>query len=160
MSLALLDRLFRALSVVLLLALLISVTAGVISRQVNMPLGWTDELAQYLLVWTGFCGWMIASRKQSHIRITVFAERLPPAAQRLLEMATQAGLIALGCGLVWYSRALIVRNWDVDSISVPLPAAVLYLPLPVLGLLIVAQGLIQLRDAARGRSHIDGGQIL
>ena len=50
------DRLVRAAAVGLLLALLVAVLLGVASRQLNAPLAWTDELAQYLLVWTGFTG--------------------------------------------------------------------------------------------------------
>ena len=59
------DRLLRWSAVVLLLTLLASVLVGVISRQLNAPVAWSDELAQYLLVWTAFVGWIIASRRRS-----------------------------------------------------------------------------------------------
>ena len=58
------DRLVRYAAVALLLTLLATVVAGVVSRQLNAPLAWTDELAQYLLVWTGFTGWIIAARRR------------------------------------------------------------------------------------------------
>ena len=61
---ALSDRRVRAAAVGLLLALLVAVLLGVASRQLNAPLAWTDELAQYLLVWTGFTGWIIAARRR------------------------------------------------------------------------------------------------
>jgi TRAP-type C4-dicarboxylate transport system permease small subunit len=73
------DRIVRGAAVALLLSLLVAVLLGVLSRQLNAPLAWTDELAQYLLVWTGFVGWIIAARRRSHIRITVFADKLPRA---------------------------------------------------------------------------------
>ena len=154
------DRLLRGLAVVLLLALLVSVTAGVISRQIGAPLPWTDELAQYLLVWTGFCGWMIASRKRGHIRITVFADRLPQLPAQTLELLTQTAMGLFGAGLLWYSLALINRTWDIESISLPVTAAFLYLPLPLLGLLTMAQAGLEFANAARGNHRIDGGQIL
>ena len=157
---ALTDRALFILATWLLLALLFCVVAGVISRQLNAPLAWTDELAQYLLVWSGFCGWMIASRKRSHIRITVFVERLPQIAARIVEIVTQLGMIAFGFGLIFYARALIVRTWDIESISLPLPAAVLYMPLPLLGLLMIAQAVGEISDALRGPVHVPGGQVL
>ncbi|MGL4494646.1 MAG: TRAP transporter small permease [Beijerinckiaceae bacterium] len=150
----------HALAVWLLLALLCSVVAGVISRQLGMPLAWTDELAQYLLVWTGFCGWMIASRRRSHIRIGIFAARMPSAMQRVLEILTQAAIFALGLGLVWHARTLILRTLDVESISLPFPAAVLYFPLPVLGLLLMGQALAEAIVALRGRTAFSEGQVL
>lgn len=158
--LPILDRLLRGLAVILLLSLLASVVAGVISRQIGAPLAWSDELAQYLLVWTGFCGWMIATRKRGHIRITVFADKLPAFVATGLELATQLAMIALGAGLAWYSIALINRTWDIESVSVPMTAAFLYLPLPALGLLTMAQGALEFANAARGSHRIDGGQIL
>lgn len=154
------DRVLRATATALLLSLLAAVVAGVVSRQVNAPLAWTDELAQYLMVWTGFAGWMIATRNNSHIRITVVTDRLPGGAAKLVEIVTQAGVAALGLGLLWYSIALIRRNWDVESVSLPLSAAFLYLPLPVLGLTLTGQAIADALAALRGPVHVEGGQVL
>lgn len=157
---ALFDRLLRATATVLLLSLLAAVVAGVISRQINAPLAWTDELAQYLLVWTGFAGWMIATRRNSHIRITVLTDRLPGMPAKIVELLTQAGIAALGAGLLWYSIALIRRNWDVESVSLPLTAAFLYLPLPLLGVTLIGQAMADALAALRGPVRVEGGQIL
>lgn len=154
------DRFLRATAALLLMALLIAVVAGVISRQVNAPLAWTDELAQYLLVWTGFAGWMIASRKRSHIRITVLTDRLSASANRIVEALTQVGMAAFGLGILWFSISLIRRNWDVESISLPVSAAFLYLPLPLLGVALILQAFVDGRDALAGRTKVEGGQIL
>ena len=54
------NRLVEGAAVLLLLAMLGSVFLGVIFRFLNAPLAWTDEMAQYLLVWTAFTGWIIA----------------------------------------------------------------------------------------------------
>lgn len=154
------DRVLRVTAALLLMALLVAVVAGVVSRQVNAPLPWTDELAQYLLVWTGFAGWMIASRKKSHIRITVLTDRLSPAFARITEVLTQIGIAAFGLGILWFSLSLIRRNWDVESISLPVTAAFLYLPLPLLGVALLLQAFLDGRDALAGKAKIDGGQIL
>ena len=154
------DRLLRHVATFLLLSLLASVVAGVASRQLDAPLAWSDELAQYLLVWTGFAGWMIASRKRSHIRITVVTDRLPGGAARLVEIVTQIGVVAFGFGLLWYSIALIRRTWDIESVSLPMTAAFLYLPLPLLGLTLIGQACADALLAWRGPVHIEGGQVL
>ena len=156
------DRLLHAVAVVLMLALLASVVLGVVSRQMNQPLSFTDELAQYLLVWTGIAGWMIASRRRGHIRILAFANLLFRGSARLaLEIATQALVAFFGFAITWYSFGLIERNLDVESISVPFPAAALYAPLPLLGLCLLLQAIA---DAAlalrRGRVVASEGQAL
>ncbi|MBN9468642.1 MAG: TRAP transporter small permease [Bosea sp.] len=148
---ALTDRLVRAAAVALLLSLLVAVLLGVASRQLNAPLAWTDELAQYLLVWTGFVGWIIAARRRSHIRITIFADRLPRPAGRVLEVATQVAIIVFAAVLVRYSFGLIERNWDVESIALPVSSAALYVVMPLAGLALILQALAEIGDVVAGR---------
>lgn len=145
------DRIVRWSAVVLLLALLASVLLGVLSRQLNAPLAWTDELAQYLLVWAGFVGWIIAARRRSHIRITVFAEKLPEGAGRLLEIVTQVAIIVFAGVLIRYSFGLIERNWDVESIALPVSSAALYIVMPMAGLALILQAVAEIADVVAGR---------
>ena len=69
-------RLVEAAAVVLLLTMLATVSLGVAFRLAGEPLAWSDELGQYLLVWTAFAGWIIASRWRSQIRIGLIVDRL------------------------------------------------------------------------------------
>lgn len=145
------DRLVRAAAVLLLLSLLATVVLGVVFRQFNNPLAWSDELAQYLLVWTGFTGWIIAARHRSHIRITIFAERLPRAAQRGLEIVTQLSIILFAAILTRYSFGLIERTWDVESIALPVTTAALYVAMPIAGTALILQALAEIGDVLAGR---------
>jgi TRAP-type C4-dicarboxylate transport system permease small subunit len=151
---ALTDRLVRGAAVALLLALLVAVLLGVASRQLNAPLAWTDELAQYLLVWTGFTGWIIAARRRSHIRITVFADLLPRSAGRLLEVLTQAAIILFAAILIRYSFGLIERTWDVESIALPITSAALYVVMPLAGLALILQALAEIGEVLAGRRAV------
>jgi len=145
------DRLVYWAAVVLLLALLAVVVLGVFFRQINQPLAWSDELAQYLLVWTGFVGWIIAARRRSHIRIMVFAAKLPWPAQAVLEIVTQLSIILFAAILLRYSWALIDRNWDVESIALPITAAALYVLMPFAALALALQALVEIGDVLAGR---------
>lgn len=151
--LAFADRALRVLAVVLLLGLLACVVLGVLFRQLNHPLAWSDEMAQYFLVWTGFTGWVIASRKRSHIRITMIIDMLPSGLRRFLEVLIQLCVALLGALMIWHSLTLINRNWDMESVSVPLTAAILYMPLPATGAIIVLQALAEAWQAATGRGQ-------
>ncbi|HEV2555884.1 MAG TPA: TRAP transporter small permease [Bosea sp. (in: a-proteobacteria)] len=148
------DRIVRGAAVALLLSLLVAVLLGVLSRQLNAPLAWTDELAQYLLVWTGFVGWIIAARRRSHIRITVFADKLPAGAGRVLEVVTQMAIIVFAAVLIRYSFALIERNWDVESIALPISGAALYIVMPLAGLALILQALAEIAEVVAGRRPV------
>ncbi len=145
----LVDGGLRAAAVLLLLALLAAVMTGVVTRQLGDPVSWSDEAAQYLLVWTGFTGWMIGARAGEHIRITVLLDRLPGAARRWAEAVIQLSVAALALGLLWWGTPLIERNWDVEWISLPLPAGLLYVPIPFAAALLIGQALLDAAAALR-----------
>ena len=64
-------------SCALVVALLVDVSLGAITRTMGDPLIWTDELARFLMVWLAVLGWIVASRKQLHVRIRFFQDLLP-----------------------------------------------------------------------------------
>jgi TRAP-type transport system small permease protein len=148
---ALFDGALRLAAVMLMLALLASVVIGVLARLINQPVAWSDEAAQYLLVWTGFAGWMIAARRRSHIRITVFLERLPHGARMAAEVVIQLALIGFAGALLAYGWPLIGRNWDIDWVSLPLPSGLLYLPIPFAAAALIGQALVAIGEAVAGR---------
>ena len=148
---ALADRLTQAVAVLAMLALLVCVVLGVVSRQLNAPLAWTDEVAQMFLVWAAVAGWMIALRHRSHIRITMLIDLLPARARRGAEIAIQLCVVAFGLLLLRYSPVVIERSWDIEAISLPVSSAIIYLPLPALAVALILQGAAQAIEAARGR---------
>jgi TRAP-type C4-dicarboxylate transport system permease small subunit len=123
---------------------------GVASRQLGAPVPWTDEAAQYLLVWTGFVGWILAARRRSHIRIDVFIDALPAIPRRAAEVVIQLCVVGLTAAMVWYGPVLIERNLDVTWISVPLSAAILYIPVPLAGAAVLIQACAQIAEAIKG----------
>lgn len=144
------DRLTGLASVVLLLAMLAVVFFGVVFRLAGEPLAWSDELAQYLLVWTAFTGWIIATRRRSHIRIGLIVERLRGWPRRVAEIATQMLVAALAVILLVKSDGLIRRNLDVEWVSLPLSVALVYIPMPIAGFAVLAQAAVQIAEAIGG----------
>lgn len=152
----LVDRSVEVAAVLVMLSLLGTIVAGVATRMVNRPLVWTDELAQYLLVWLGFLGWIIASRRRSHIRITTFIDRLPRIGRIAFEIAAQLGVVTLAVLMIWHAGPLIRRNIDVEAVTLPFPTAMLYVLLPTTGFVILAQAVLEMRRAlARGDRPAD-----
>ncbi|WP_206030256.1 TRAP transporter small permease [Roseomonas sp. AR75] len=143
------DGALRVVAVLLLLSLLLAVMTGVVSRQLGDPVSWSDEAAQYLLVWTGFAGWMIGARRRDHIRIGAFVDLLPGGARRAAEAAIQLLCAAFALALLWWGWPLIERNWDVEWVSLPLPAGLLYVPVPFAAALLAGQAMLDCANALR-----------
>jgi TRAP-type transport system small permease protein len=138
------DLAIKVAAVVVLLALLATVVLGVASRALNEPLVWSDELARYLMVWLALIGWILASRRRSHIRITLLLDRLPAAGRRIAEAVIQVALIVLGALLVRDGLTLVERNLDVETVSLPVSSALLYVPIVFAGLATALQSLAQI----------------
>ncbi len=142
--------LIHGAAVLLLLSMLVTVFLGVVFRSLNSPLTWTDEMAQYLLVWTAFVGWIIVGNRGSHIRITVLIDRLKGLARRIAEAFIQLLVGLLGLVLLTQSFGLIARNADVEWVSLPLSQALVYVPIPIAGFAIVLRCGIEFVAALRG----------
>jgi len=144
------DRLLQAVAGALVVVLLATVTAGVVSRALNHPLSWTDEASGFLMVWLACLGWMIASRHGAHIRIRVFQDKLPLGTWRATECAILLAVALLGAVVAWYSVHLIRTNADIEALALPLSTAWMYVPLLPAGLVTAGQALADLWQVLRG----------
>ena len=138
------DWLLRVAAGAVVVALLATVTAGIVSRALNHPLSWTDEASGFLMVWLACLGWMLATRQSAHIRIRVFQDRLPRAPWLVTELAILLAVALLGAIVAWYSVRLIRSNADIEALALPISAAWLYVPLLPAGVVTLLQALADL----------------
>jgi TRAP-type C4-dicarboxylate transport system permease small subunit len=145
-----LDRLLQVAAGALVVVLLLTVTAGVVSRAINHPLAWTDEASGFLMVWLACLGWMLATRHGAHIRIRVFQDKLPAVAWRATECAILIAVAVLGAVIAWFSVHLVRSNADIEALALPVSTAWGYAPLLPAGLLTVVQAGADLWQVMRG----------
>ena len=145
-----LDRSAAVVACALVIALLVCVALGVITRALGEPLIWTDELSRFLMVWLAVFGWMLATRKRIHVRIRFFQDRLPRRARRVVEIAIQAAMTLFGALVTVYGVGLIGKNHDLEATSLPISMAWLYAPMVFGGAVTALQGLVELIEALRG----------
>ena len=154
------DRAAAVVACALLVALLGCVSLGVVTRELNSPLIWTDELSRFLMVWLAVFGWILASRKRIQVRIRYFQDHLPARAHAAVEAAIQAGLVVLGGLIAAYSVGLVVRNYDLEATSLPLSMAWMYVPMVLAGVVTALQGAVELVECVRApRRKADGAQV-
>ena len=133
------DRAVGATACFILLALLLCVTLGVVTRAAGDPLIWTDEVSRFLMIWLAVFGWILASRRRSHVRIRFFQDLLPKQAWKVAEIAIQLALFVFGAGIMFYSIGLVIRNFDLEATTVPISFAWMYAPMILAGAVMAAQ---------------------
>ena len=83
------NRLEDYLSIFVLVLLVLDVSLQVITRYVfNKPLGWTEEIARYLLILLTFVGGPIAARKNSNVSLDFMLVNAPCKTKKLLGTIT------------------------------------------------------------------------
>ena len=132
-----------------------SLMFGVVILQVvlryvfNHPLVWTDEAAQYALVWVSFLGWTMATRKRIHIGISVIVDRLPPTGRRALHIIWCAAAAIFALILLVVGVAITRANGDIRMISIDFAFWPVYLAVPMSAVLLIAYALRDLVHIVR-----------
>lgn len=91
----------------------------------NDSIGWTEELARYLLIVVTFAGACVAVRRNSHISVEFFYRYLPPKAARVLSRVIdllRILLFAVLCGLT----VQLAGSTRQMMTAIDLPKSVLY----------------------------------
>jgi len=139
--LASIDRMLQWVLVMLMSAMVLSVTWQVVSRYVlSSASSWTEEVARFLLIWIGMLGAAYAFRTRMHIGLDLLPNRLTGKAARNLRWLTQAVILLFALGVLVIGGAKLVwLTWDLrqNSAVLGLPMAVVYSVIPVTGILIM-----------------------
>jgi len=143
------DRAAAIVACALVIALLGVVTLGVITRTLNNPFIWTDELSRFLMVWLAVFGWILASRKRIQVRIRFFQDLLPASGHRAAELGIQLAMLVFGVLIAWYSIGLVIKNHDLEATSMPVSMSWMYVPMVLAGAVTAIQGLVETIETLR-----------
>lgn len=145
---AALDRTLAAMLALLLVAMIAAVTWQVVSRYLlGDPSGWTEELARFLLIWIGVFGGAFAYHRRLHLGLELLGEHLEGRVKawhgRLIDACVLLFAIAV---LVTGGSALVALTHELEQFSpaLGLPMAVVYLCLPLSGVLMAVSALTAL----------------
>ena len=120
----------------------------------NDSLGWTEEIARFLLIAVTFMGAIMAVRKQSHIAVEIVYRYLPRPLRRVLQTLIDLGLVAFYALLAWWCGDLAGNTFQ-KMVSIDVPKAWLYWFVTVcLVLMTLHQALATVRHLRRGTSRL------
>ena len=79
------ERVVGSFCVLIYGAMIAAALLGVVFRYIMLsPFEWTEEVARFLMLWLGFLAMNLALRRNQHIAINFFGDRLPPGLSRLI----------------------------------------------------------------------------
>ena len=148
-----LSRLTEGLSGLLLGAIVVINVLQVVFRYlVGAPVGWTEEVMRYSVVWLTFLAATAALHRGEHMVIDVLGPVLPYRLQRLVYVVVLLCIGIFCWVLVSEGLPLAIRNAAQTSPSARIPMIVPYVSVAVGGLLILIQVVCLLVLIAAGRA--------
>ena len=105
----------------------------------NSPSSYTDELAGYLLIWVGLLGAAYVAGKREHLAIDLLLQKSSEERKFKLEMIIGVFIILFSITVMVIGGLWLVFTrffLSVKSAALNIPLGVIYLVLPISGLLI------------------------
>ncbi len=136
-----LNKILEAVLVFIMSFLVIDVIWQVASRYVlSSPSSFTDELAGFLLIWTGLLGAAYVAGRKEHLAIDILLQKTRESRKKQLELLIHGivfffafFVMVVGGSWLVYTRFAL----DVKSAALELPLGYVYTVLPISGLLIM-----------------------
>lgn len=142
------EKILEWLVVVLMVAMAVEVTVGVVFRTAGASLVWYDEVASILLAWLTFYGSAYAAAKRSHITCPELVAMMPAGSRLLVTVLVEAlviGFFALLGVIGW--QVLDVLATD-TLVSLPeVPVSLVQSVIPISAALIIVAELLTLPEA-------------
>ncbi|MCA9192308.1 MAG: TRAP transporter small permease [Planctomycetales bacterium] len=128
-------------SVTLCVAILVlDVLWGVISRFVLAePSRWTEELAQYLLMWVALLGAAVGFQRGQHLGLDYFVQKMPVEVRSLVGVFGQICIIAFASlAMIWGGYVLVSETLKSGQVTPALEIHMgwVYLAVPISGVAI------------------------
>lgn len=91
----------------------------------NDSLGWTEEIARFLLIAVTFIGAVIAVRRRSHIAVEFLYRWMPRPLRRVLQLVVDLVSLAFYGALTWFTVQLAQRTRQM-MVSIDVPKSLVY----------------------------------
>jgi TRAP-type C4-dicarboxylate transport system permease small subunit len=149
-----LDKTLAAALIAVMASILLTVSWQVISRYLlKDPSSVTEELARFLLIWVGMLGAVYAYRTNSHLGLNLVLDKMPDKLRKMTLALTQLLVIIFSAlVLVFGGVELVDLTVELKQISAALSInmGIVYMVLPISGILLVTYSLVNLRDLFSG----------
>ncbi len=130
---------------VLVALMVIVVGVNVFMRYVlNTGIAWAEEVALLLLVWFTFIAFALGVKKKIHISLKIIPDAIPDTFRKILGKLENIVTLYVGIIMIVYGRTLVQFTMRSVMPSLGLPSGYLYMIVPVAGVLITYDSLMDL----------------
>jgi tripartite ATP-independent transporter DctM subunit len=152
---AVLGRMVEIPAALLVVAEIVILFAGVISRYVmHQPLIWSDELASILFLWLAMLGAVVAFRRAEHMRMTAVVASAGPKMWAYLDVVATCAALAFLLMIVWPAYEYAYEESFITTPALQIPNTWRAAALPVGTCLMAVFALLRLFRSADLRTTL------
>lgn len=152
------DAFLETVTLVGLVAMILIVTFQVFTRKVfSYVFHGSEEITMLLLVWFSFLGIAFGFREKLHLGIDSFTAKLPKPFNAVLDKIIYAVIFMFGVYLVYYGWSFTVIMHESELPATGWPNSLLYLVMPITGVLTCVYSFLQLLGIDTRRHQNLGG---
>lgn len=138
------DTIFESVALIGLTSMILIVITQVMTRKLfNFVFFWSEEVTLLLLVWFAFMGMAIGFREDLHMGVDSFTGFLGEKINLVLDKIIGLSIFGFGVYLIIYGWDFTVMMHESTLAATKLPNSVLYVVMPVTGLMTCAYALLQ-----------------
>lgn len=153
------ERLLEWVAIVLMAALALEVTVGVVFRYAGHSLVWYDEVATILLAWVTFYGSALAVLKHAHMGVPEIVRMLPPGLRVGTMVLAQLCTLGFFVLLAWLGYVVVEVLAGDRLVSLPeVSVAYAQSVIPVSALLIIVAQLLVFPELLR-EARAEAGRV-
>lgn len=139
------DSLFENFALIAIASMAIIVAVQVITRKLfNFVFFWSEEVTLLLMVWFSFMGIAIGFREKLHLAMDSFTKLFPKRFNLVLDKLILVCIFAFGLYLVINGWQFTVLMSESTLPATKLPNGILYLVMPITGVMICVYTFLQL----------------
>jgi TRAP-type C4-dicarboxylate transport system permease small subunit len=128
---------------------------AVVGRYIlNRPIGWSEEIAMYLMVWAVFLGAAYTLKEDAHIGVDVLVERLRPGLRKDFRIFHYSVGIVFFSILLYKGIQMVALSIKMNALSMAIdfPLYIAHLSVPVGSVILILQCLNKLLELCDGSS--------
>lgn len=133
------------LAKVLLASMTVLVFLQVVLRNVfHSGIRWAEEVCLIGMVWVTFSTIAVGVRHDVHMRIEMFVQWMSQSQRKKLEFINNLVVLFAGIMMAYFGFILFQHGFSSTLAATKLPTAVVYFPIPVMGILITIQMILRM----------------
>ena len=119
----------------------------------NSPIAWAQEVSIFLFIWSVFLGACLVYANRGHFRVDFVYALFPAKMRAVLDYFSHLCVVAFSIVLIVFGWQLMMVNVGRVTESLAIPQAVIYLVIPLNGVLVLLHTIEQIYYRLAGKEE-------